>query len=168
MIYDTEHLFMCILSSAYVLMEVAVQILQPFYFYLTFSYCWVLRVLCIFWMWSEVKVTQSCLILCNLMDCIDIVHEILQARTLEWVPVPFSKDLPNPGIKPRFPPLQVDFLPAEPQRKPKNTGVGSLSLLQWIFLTQESNWGLLYCRQNLYQLSYQGIPQHFGYMCYIS
>ena len=38
----------------------------------------------------------------------------------------------------------------------KNTGVGSLSLLQWIFLIQESNWGLLHCRWILYQLSYQG------------
>ena len=47
-------------------------------------------------------------------------------------------------------------LPAEPQGKPKNTGVGSLSLLQQIFLTQESNWCLLHCRRILYQLSYQG------------
>ena len=52
--------------------------------------------------------------------------------------------------------LQVDSLPAEPQEKPKNTGVDSLSLLQWIFLTQELNQGLLHCRQILYQLSYQG------------
>ena len=37
----------------------------------------------------------------------------------------------------------------------QNTGVDSLSLLQRIFLTQESNWGLLHCRQILYQLSYQ-------------
>ena len=37
----------------------------------------------------------------------------------------------------------------------KNTGVGSLSLLQGIFLTQESNQGLLNYRQVLYQLSYQ-------------
>ena len=42
-----------------------------------------------------------------------------------------------------------------PQGKPKNTGVGSLSLLQQIFLTQGSNQGLLHCRQILYQLSYQ-------------
>ena len=34
--------------------------------------------------------------------------------------------------------------------------MGSLSLLQQIFLTQELNWGLLHCRQILYQLSYQG------------
>ena len=39
----------------------------------------------------------------------------------------------------------------------QNTGVGRLSLLHWHFLTQESNWGLLPCRQILYQLSYQGI-----------
>ena len=38
----------------------------------------------------------------------------------------------------------------------QNTGVGSLSLLQGIVLTQESNWGLLNCSQILYQLSYQG------------
>ena len=38
----------------------------------------------------------------------------------------------------------------------QNTGVGSLSLLQGIFLTQKSNWGLLHCRWILYQLSYQG------------
>ena len=48
-------------------------------------------------------------------------------------------------------------MPAEAQEKPKNTGVGSLSLLQWIFLTQESNQDLLHCRRILYQLSYQGI-----------
>ena len=65
-------------------------------------------------------------------------------------------DLPNPGIKPRFPTLSGDSLPAEPQRKPNNTGVGSLSLLQQIFPTQQSNRGFLYCRQILYQLSYQG------------
>ena len=47
-------------------------------------------------------------------------------------------------------------LPAEPQGKPKNTGVGSLPLLQQIFLTQELNWSLLHCRWILYQLSYQG------------
>ena len=43
--------------------------------------------------------------------------------------------------------------------KPKNTGAGSLSLLQQIFLTEESNWGLLHCKWILYQLSYQGSPQ---------
>ena len=64
--------------------------------------------------------------------------------------------LTNPGMDPRSPTLQVDSLPAEPPGKPKNTGVDSLSLLQQIFSTQESNRGHLYCRWILYQLSYQG------------
>ena len=51
---------------------------------------------------------------------------------LEWVAILSPEDLPNPGIKPRSPTLHVDSLPAEPPGKPKNTGVGSLSLLQQI------------------------------------
>ncbi|MDP1001455.1 hypothetical protein, partial [Klebsiella pneumoniae] len=50
-------------------------------------------------------------------------------------------------------------LAAEPQGKSENIGVGSLSLLQEIFPTKELNWGLLHCRQILYQLSYQGSPK---------
>ena len=80
------------------------------------------------------------------------VHGILQARILEWVAFPFSRE----SSQPRDQTLQEDSLPAEPQGKPRNTGVGSLSLLQRIFLTQKSNWGLLHCRWILYQLSYLG------------
>ena len=82
------------------------------------------------------------------------------SRQEHWsgLPCPSPGDLPNPGIEPRSPILQADSLPAEPPGKPKNTGVSSLSLLQWIFLTQESNWGLLHCRWILYQQSYQGSP----------
>ena len=72
------------------------------------------------------------------------VHGILQARILESVAFSFSRDLPNPGIEPRSPALQADSLPAEPRRKPKNTGVGSLSLLQHIYMTQKLNRGLLH------------------------
>ena len=68
---------------------------------------------------------------------------------------PSPGDLPNPGIEPRSPTLQAGSLPTGPQGKLKNTGVGTLSLLQ-IFPTQESNRGLLHCRWILYQLSYQG------------
>ena len=89
---------------------------------------------------------------------------ILQSRIFKWVAVCFSRGssqprdqtqishivgrfLPaEPQGKPRSPTLQADSLPAEPEEKPKNTGVGSLPLLQQIFLTQESNWGLLYYR----------------------
>ena len=41
----------------------------------------------------------------------------------------------------------------------KNTGVGSHSLLQGIFLIQGSNLGLLHCRWILYHLSHQGSPK---------
>ena len=102
------------------------------------------------------KVAQLCLTLCDPMDY--TVHEILQARILEWVAFLFSRSFSQPRDRPRFPALQADSLPAEPQGKPKNTGEGSLSLLQWIFLTQELNRGLPHCRQILYQLSYQGSP----------
>ena len=61
-------------------------------------------------------------------------------------PFPSPGDLLNPGIEPRSPVLQADSLPAEPQGKPKNTGVDSLSLLQQTFQTQELNWDLLHCR----------------------
>ena len=46
------------------------------------------------------------------------VHGILQARILKWVAFPFSREFPNPGIKPRSPMLQVDSLPTEPSGKP--------------------------------------------------
>ena len=45
--------------------------------------------------------------------------------------------LPNPGTEPRSPILRVDSLLTKPPGKPKNPGVGSLSLLQGIVLTQE-------------------------------
>jgi len=46
------------------------------------------------------------------------VHGILQTRILEWIAFPSPEDLPNPGIKPRSPALQMDSLTAEPQGKP--------------------------------------------------
>ena len=85
------------------------------------------------------NIAQSCLTLCDPRAY--TVHGILQARILEWVAFPSLGDFPNPGIEPRFPTLQVDSLPAEPQKKP-NTGVGSLSLLQGIFPTQEGSLAL--------------------------
>ena len=66
-------------------------------------------------------VTQSCLTLCDPMDC----------------------SLPGSSV-------HGDSLA-------KNTEVGCHALLQGIFPIQESNWGLLYCGQILYQLSQQGI-----------
>ena len=102
----------------------------------------------------KVKIPQLCLTLCDPME----VHEILQARILEWVAFPFSRgssqprnrtqvsciaggfftswatreaqeywsgspfpspgDLPDPGIEPVSPSLQVNSLPIELSRKP--------------------------------------------------
>ena len=96
----------------------------------------------------KVKVAQSCLTIQSM--------EFSSPEYWSGYPFPSPGDLPNPRIKPRSPTLQADSLPAEPQGKPKNTGVGSLSLHQQIFLTQELNCGLQHCRQILYHLSHQG------------
>ena len=63
---------------------------------------------------------------------------ILRQEYWSGFPSPPPGDLPKQGIEPRSPTLQADSLPSESSGKPKNTGwVGSISLLQGIFLTQE-------------------------------
>ena len=112
---------------------------------------------------------QSCQTICDPMDCSppgSSVHGILQARILEWVAMPSSRDLPNPGVKPRSPTLQADSLPSEPPGKSKNSGVGSLSLLQGIFPTQDSNRDLLLCTWILYQLNHQESPRILEWVAY--
>ena len=76
------------------------------------------------------------------------------SRQEDWSRLPISspEDLPDPGIELRSSALQVDSLLSEPPGKPKNTVVDSLSLLQGIFPTQESNWVLLHYKWILYQL----------------
>ena len=69
----------------------------------------------------EVKVTQSCLTLCDLMDRSSTgssVHGSLQAGILEWVAIPSPGDLSDPWIKPGSPALQADSLPSVPPGKP--------------------------------------------------
>ena len=47
----------------------------------------------------KVLVTQLCLTLCNPVDCSlpgSSIHEILQARILEWVAIPFSRGSSQP------------------------------------------------------------------------
>ena len=105
------------------------------------------------------QLLRSCPTLGNPMDCSlsgSSAHGVLQARSV--LPCPPPRDLPNPGIEPRSPALQADSLPSEPYGKPKNTGAGSLSLLQGFFPIQESNWSLLHFRRILYQLRYQESP----------
>ena len=67
-------------------------------------------------------VAQSCLILCNSMNC------SLPGSSCSWgfsrqeywsgLPCPPPRHLPNPETEPRFPTLQVDFLSYEPWGKP--------------------------------------------------
>ena len=54
--------------------------------------------------------------------------------------------------------VKVKVTQSCPNSPGQNTGVGRLSLLQGIFLTQGSNTGLPHCRQILYQLSHKGRP----------
>ena len=55
------------------------------------------------------------------------IHGILQARILEWVAFPFSRDLPNPGIKPRSPALQAGSFPGDHKGSPyQNKGADLL------------------------------------------
>ena len=104
------------------------------------------------------------------------VHGILQARILGWVAISFSRGSSRPRDGTWVSCLAGWFFTTEPPGKPcgmkmkvtqslptlwcyglcspwnspgQNTGVGSLSLLQGIFLTQELNHGLLHWRQIL-------------------
>ena len=98
-----------------------------------FHFCLSLKEICISLQWAnsqsradkmekvKVLVAQSCLTLCDPMDCsppVFFVHGILQARIMEWVAVPFSRGTSRPRIKPRSPAMQADSLPSEPPGKP--------------------------------------------------
>ena len=134
-------------------------------------------------MCMKVKVAQLCLTLFDPMDY--TVHGILQERILEWVAYPFSRGFSQPRNQTRVSCIAGRFLTSWATREVQkysecysvvssslqlhglyrpwncpgqNTGVDNRSLLWGIFPTQESNQGLLHCRQILYQLSHQGSP----------
>ena len=95
------------------------------------------------WITMKVKVAQPCLTLCDPMDY--TVHGILQARILEWVAFPFSRRSSQPRDRTQVSHIADRFFTSWATGKSTNTGIGSLSLLQGIFPTQESNRGLLHC-----------------------
>ena len=106
-------------------------------------------------------VAQSCVTLCDPVDYGlpgSSVHGIFQARILEWVAISFSRRSSWPRNWTRVSHIVGRCFTIWATGKPKNSGVGSLSLLQQIFPIQESNLGLLHCRWIVYQLSYQGSP----------
>ena len=76
---------------------------------------------------KESEVAQSCLTLCDPMDCSlpgSSTHGIFQAKYWSGLPFPSPGDLPHPGIEPGSPALRADALPSEP---PGKLSVKSLS-----------------------------------------
>ena len=74
----------------------------------------------------KVKVVFSYPTFCDPVDY--TVHGIVQAKMLEWIAFLFSRDLPNPVIKPRSPALQAGSLPADLQGSPEGW-----ALRNWCF-----------------------------------
>ena len=122
---------------------------------------------------SLVLAIKPCAVLCSVpsavfdslwpVDCSppgSFVRGILQAGILELVAISFSL---GPWVTESCSVMSDSLGPYElysPWNSPsQNTGAGSLSLLQGIFPTQESNPGLSHCRQILYQLSHKGSPR---------
>ena len=83
-------------------------------------------------------VTQSCQTF--FVTLWTVAHQAPLVGLEYWngLPCPPPRDLSDPGIKPRSPPLQVNSLPSEPPWKPKNTGVGCNFLLQCMKVKWES------------------------------
>ena len=129
---------------------------------------------------SESDVAQSCLTLCDPMECslpVSSVHGIFQTRILQWVAISFSSDLPNPGIELWSPALQADSLPSEPPGKPpkkaEHQRINAFELWCWRrlltvpFTTRRSNQSIL--REINPEYSFEGLMQklklqHFGHV----
>ena len=124
--------------------------------------------------------TQLCLTLCDPMIYSppdSFVHEIFQARVLEWVAISYSRGSSQPRDRTCISCIAGRFFTAEPSGKPirKQLHVNlrillqpmefsrleywSGSILQGIFPTQGSNPGLPHCRWILYLLSHKGSPR---------
>ena len=68
----------------------------------------------------KVLVAQSCLTLCNPVDCSlqgSSIHGIFQAKTMEWVVIPFSRGFSRSRNQTWVSALQADSLPSEPPGK---------------------------------------------------
>ena len=83
---------------------------------------------------------------------------ILQARILEWVVLPSSRGSSWPRGWTQVFLITGRFFTIWATREAQEYWNGSLSLLQDIVPTQESNRSLLHCRWILYQLSHQESP----------
>ena len=72
-------------------------------------------------MFESESVSQWFLTLCHPTDCspqAPLCMEFSRQEYCSGLPFLSPGDLPNPGIEPRSPALQVDFLPSESPAKP--------------------------------------------------
>ena len=97
-----------------------ISVISPFH---SVGFPWWLR-----WLkWNmKVLVAQSCLTLCDPMDCSppsSSVCEILQARILEWIAIPFSRGSSQPRNWRQVSCTVANFLPTE---LPRNTSDGKV------------------------------------------
>ena len=111
---------------------------------------------------------QSCLTLCNPMNC--IAHQaslcigILQARILEWVVVPSSRRSSQPRDRNHVSMLQLDSLLSEPPGKPRSEGWGPNSVGLVVLLGEEVKEIFLSpsCETAVYQ-SERGLASEFDH-----
>ena len=95
------------------------------------------------------------------------VQDVSQARTVEWIVISFSRG--SSWFRDQTYVSCIScigrwiLLPLNHLGSPKDTGVGSHSLLQQIFPTQGSNLDLSHCRQILYHLSWPEDLSNDGY-----
>ena len=97
----------------------------------------------------------------GLPHCRQILYQLSHKgspRILAWIAYPFSRESSQPKDWTQVSHTAGGFFTSWATREAQEYWSGGPSLLQWIFPTQESNWGLLHCRRNLYQLSHQGTP----------
>ena len=100
----------------------------------------------------KAKVSESCSVVSNSLQ----PHGLHQAKILEWIAFPFSRGSSQPRDQTQVSHIAGRFFTSWATKEAQEYWSGSLSLLQQILPTQESDQCLLHCRQILYQLSYQG------------
>ena len=121
-VYIYIYICVCVCMCIYIFIYIY-KVYKTLEFTLITLFSWSLPLTLTSWHMSEEKIdcyrgyecvcAQLYPILCELMDCSppgSSVHGTSQARILQWVAIPFSKDLPDPAIEPASPALQVDSL----------------------------------------------------------
>ena len=111
--------------------------------------------ICLFSLGFCLLQAQSCLTLCNSMDCSRsgfTVHEIVRARILEWLPFLPPEDLLNPGIEPESPAAPTfagGFFTTEPPGKPPSASLVTLFSLLFTLLLMKGKTFVSYQEDNL-------------------